>query len=197
MGFERFFVFTGGPGAGKTTLVNALRAQGFAATQEAGRAVIQSQTRDGGGALPWDDRLRFAARMLAWETDSYRQAELTQGPVFFDRGAPDTIGYLRLVGLEVPASMAEDAARLHYNCIVFIAPPWKAIYGIDEERRQSWQVAVRTHETMARTYTDLGYELIELPCEPVEERARIVLDRIASILPALPRLLPHGRVSPA
>ncbi|MGX9177335.1 AAA family ATPase [Mesorhizobium sp. BHbdii] len=40
--------------------------------------------------------------MLSWELRSYRAAVEKNGPVFFDRGVPDTLGYLRLTGLPVP-----------------------------------------------------------------------------------------------
>lgn len=173
---DHFFVFTGGPGAGKTTLVEALKVRGCATTEEAGRGVIRQELAHGGDALPWIDRERFAGRMFEWELESYRQAEREDGPVFFDRGLPDTIGYLRLEGLEVPAWMEEEAWRLRYNGRVFLAPPWKEIYGTDEERRQSWEVAVRTCETVARTYANLGYELLELPLASVDERAGFVLE---------------------
>ena len=145
-------MLTGGPGSGKTTLVEALKARGFATTQEAGRGVIQQEVQSGGGGLPWIDRERFAELMFEWELRSYRQAERQKGSVIFDRGLPDTIGYLRLEGLEVPAWMEAEAWRLRYNRRVFIAPPWKDIFGNDQERRQSWDVAVRTYEIMAETY---------------------------------------------
>jgi len=172
---DRFFVFTGGPGAGKTTLVEALRAKGFAATEEAGRGVIREEMQAGGDALPSADRERFAERMFEWELSSYRQARQEAGAVFFDRGLPDTIGYLTLERLPVPAWMEEEAWRLRYRARVFVAPPWKAIYGEDEERRQSWQVAVRTYEVMVHTYRTFGYELIELPRAPVGQRIDFVL----------------------
>ena len=175
MDSDRFFVFTGGPGAGKTTLVEALRAKGFAATEEAGRGVIREEMETGGDALPWIDRQRFAERMFGWELSSYRQAEREAGAVFFDRGLPDTLGYLALEGLPIPAWMEEEAWRLRYHARVFIAPPWKEIFGQDEERRQSWQVAVRTYEVMVRTYTDFGYDLVELPRAPVAQRIAFVL----------------------
>jgi predicted ATPase len=50
-GVSRFHIITGGPGAGKTTLIDALAAQGFARTAEAGRAIIQAQVVSGGNAL--------------------------------------------------------------------------------------------------------------------------------------------------
>ena len=179
MDCDRFFVLTGGPGSGKTTLIEALRARGFATTQEAGRSIIREETQNDGRALPWLDREGFALRMFEWELASYRQAERETGIVFFDRGLPDTLGYLRLEGIAVPAWMEGEAWRLRYNARVFVAPPWQQIYGPDEERRQSWRLAVRTYETMVRTYTELGYTLVELPPVPVPERARFVLETAA------------------
>jgi predicted ATPase len=181
LGHDRFFVLTGGPGSGKTTLVEALKARGYATTEEAGRGVIREQVESNGDGLPWIDRERFAELMFEWELRSYRDAERRHGPVVFDRGLPDTIGYLRLEGLEVPAWMEEEAWRLRYNSPVFIAPPWKEIYGSDEERRQSWEVAVRTYEVMAETYTELGYELLELPRAAVEERADFVIAALGKL----------------
>jgi predicted ATPase len=173
-GAERFFVLSGGPGAGKTTLIETLRANGFATTQEAGRGVIQAEMQSRGNALPWIDPARFAERMFEWELASYRQAERQDGPVFFDRGLPDTLGYLRLEGLGVPVFMEEQALRLRYHARIFIAPPWKEIYGQDEERRQSWRLAVRTYEIMAETYMKLGYSLVELPRAPVALRVEFI-----------------------
>src|SRR3546814_3399753 len=99
---ERFHIITGGPGSGKSSVINALAAEGFLHMPEAGRAIIQGQIDIGGNALPWADRDAFAALMLAWEMRSYREAKALRGPVIFDRGIPDVIGYLRLCGLAVP-----------------------------------------------------------------------------------------------
>jgi predicted ATPase len=176
---DSFFVLTGGPGSGKTTLIDALKKRGYATTDEAGRGVIREEVENGGDAVPWIDRERFAERMFEWELRSYRDAERQDGPVFFDRGLPDTIGYLKLEGLDVPAWMEEETWRLRYNARVFIAPPWKEIYGMDEERRQNWDVAVRTHNIMAETYAELGYELVELPRASVTQRAEFAIARIS------------------
>lgn len=180
MATDRFFILTGGPGSGKTTLVNALKSRGMATTEEAGRGVIREELENDGDALPWVNPTHFAERMFEWELRSYRFAERTSGPVFFDRGLPDTIGYLRLEGFPVPSSMEEEAWRLRYNRQVIIAPPWKDIYDRDEERRQSWDVAVRTWEIMAETYEAFDYQLLELPRASVEDRLEFMLTLIPS-----------------
>ncbi|AOJ69604.1 MULTISPECIES: AAA family ATPase [Burkholderia] len=176
----RFFVITGGPGSGKSTLIDALEARGCARSHEAGRGVIQDQTAIGGHALPWRDRAAFAELMLGWEMRSHHLARRARGPVFFDRGVPDVIGYLTLSALPVPAHLAAAAERFRYCRDVFIAPPWPEIYVQDAERKQDYAQAVRTYDTMVDTYAACGYRLIELPRASVDERCRFVLDFVAA-----------------
>jgi len=172
---DRFFVLTGGPGSGKSTLVAALGDAGYAGSVEAGRGVIQDQVAIGGRALPWDDRQLFAELMLSWEIRSYHLAEATSGLVFFDRGVPDVMGYLRLSGLPIPVYMQAAVEAFRYNHRVFIAPPWEEIFSTDTERKQDFAEAVRTYEALKLVYAEFGYELIEIPRVPVADRVRFVL----------------------
>ncbi|HKT89991.1 MAG TPA: AAA family ATPase [Candidatus Sulfotelmatobacter sp.] len=176
---ERYIVITGGPGSGKTTLIDALETCGYARSVEAGRGVIQDQVAIGGNAVPWQDPTSFAELMLCWEMRSYQIAQRTSGVVFFDRGIPDIAGYLRVVNLPVPSHVRRAAEIFRYNRKVFIAPPWREIFSQDLERKQDFDEAVRTYDAMALTYTDLGYALIELPRVPVEERVKVVLKMAA------------------
>ena len=173
---EQLFVITGGPGSGKTALVAALQAEGFACLPEAGRAVIQKQVIRKGTALPWADRLAFAEEMFRRDLQSWHDAQTLPPPVFFDRGLPDTVGYLKLIGLAVPPQMEEAVHHYRYQRHVFIAPPWPAIFGQDAERKQSWQEAEATYRSMVDVYEELGYELVQLPQISVAERMRFVVD---------------------
>jgi predicted ATPase len=174
---ERLFVLTGGPGSGKSTLIDALARAGHARSVEAGRAIIQDQIAIDGPALPWRDPAAFAELMLGWEMRSYRMAKDQTGLVFFDRGVPHVVGYLRLLGLPVPAHIHRAAKAFRYNRRVLIAPPWPEIFRGDPERRQSFDEAVRTYDAMVATYRDYGYLLVELPRASVAERVRFVLAR--------------------
>jgi predicted ATPase len=132
--YQRFIIISGGPGSGKSTLIDALEKQGFARSVEAGRAIIQHQVEISGKALPWADRALFAELMLSWEMRSYDLASNNEGPVFFDRGVPDVIGYLTLCGLPVPEHIRQAASTIRYNRMVFLAPPWSEIFGQDANR---------------------------------------------------------------
>lgn len=174
---SRLRVLTGGPGAGKSALLEALRAAGYSVMDEAGRAIIQDQTLIGGQALPWGNPRAFAEAMLAWELRSLRLAAGLSGPVFFDRGLPDVLGYLDLLGLPIPAHMQSAAERFRYCRQVFLLPPWRDIFIQDQERKQTFAEAECTCAAMERTYRRLGYQIIEVPPAPLAQRLRFVIEQ--------------------
>ncbi len=173
---NQFFVLTGGPGSGKTTLIESLQKCGYSTMAEAGRAIIQDQVAIGGQALPWVNPLLFAETMLSWDMRSYHVAEQMNGLVFFDRGVVDVLGYLRLMDLQIPKHIQIAEQKFRYNRLVFIAPPWEEIFENDGERRQDFAEAIRTYEAVSSTYVEMGYDLVELPRSPVEDRVRFILE---------------------
>ncbi|MBS1166292.1 MAG: ATPase [Proteobacteria bacterium] len=175
---DHLYVVTGGPGTGKSTLIEELARRGTRSMPEAGRAIIRDQVAIRGPALPWGDRALYAELMLGWELRSYHEAEAMTGPVIMDRGIPDIVGYLRLIGLAVPAHIEAAARRFCYNGTVFLAPYWDAIFTQDTERKQDRREAEATGRVMAETYAGLGYEVVELPRVSVEARADFVRERV-------------------
>ncbi|TIX86346.1 MAG: hypothetical protein E5V24_15965, partial [Mesorhizobium sp.] len=94
----------------------------------------------------------FDAVLLSWELRSYRAALEQNGPVFFNRGVPDTLSYLRLTGLPVPDHIRNAAERFRYASPAFIAPPWPEIFRQDSERKQTLDEAERTYHALASIY---------------------------------------------
>ncbi|HIP79651.1 MAG TPA: ATPase, partial [Kiloniellaceae bacterium] len=152
-----------------------LRAAGHRSSAEAGRAIIRQQMEIDGPALPWRDRALYAELMLSWELRAMEAQKDGPDPVFFDRGLPDIVGYLRLEGLPVPEHILRAAQDRRYARQIFLFPPWPEIFTGDAERKQTAEVAAATCRVMAETYSELGYELIEVPRAGVAERARFIL----------------------
>ena len=177
---DRLVVITGGPGSGKTSLIEALGAQGHAVRPEAGRAVIRDQQAIGGRGLPWIDPALFAGLMLAADLRSHAEALAGRGKAFFDRGLPDIAGYLTLCGLPIPDHVERAARDRRYRRTVFIAPPWRDIFTQDAERKQDFAEAERTYAAMAEAYPRYGYALVELPRVSVAERMAFVLSHGAA-----------------
>ncbi|WP_288437204.1 AAA family ATPase [uncultured Chryseobacterium sp.] len=175
------YIMTGGPGGGKTTLLDELSKKGLITVPEEGRKIIKEQIHIGGEGLPWRDKELFAHLMFKESVKTYRRIRqlLNPKPVFFDRGILDTLGYMKLENIPIPASMEAKAREMTYNTTVFILPPWKEIYENDPERKQSIEQAVLTFECMKDIYREYSYSLVEVPKVSVEKRANFILDAIS------------------
>jgi predicted ATPase len=180
-----YFVITGGPGAGKTTIIEALRARGYASAEEAGRAIVRQQRAIGGVALHTANRVLFRELMLAHMIERYEYVGGAAAPVFFDRGIPGLIGYCRLIGVPVPEHIRNAARIYRYNDLVLVTPPWQEIYTQDEERHQDFAEAIATYEVVVAGYLEAGYQLVEIPKASVAERVEFVLDRAEAWIKAL------------
>lgn len=179
---NRFFVITGGPGTGKTTLLNALEAKQFPCIPEVAREIIREQLDSGGDAVPWQNKTAYTQRMLEASIRDYLQAEdkyATENVVLFDRGIPDTLCYAAMIGLEIPET-PELVSRYRYHHNVFLLPPWPEIYHTDAERKQTWEEAVFTYNMMKATYSKFGYRVVEVPKADVDERAAFLALTIRS-----------------
>ncbi|HBP28728.1 MAG: AAA family ATPase [Advenella sp.] len=174
-----FFVLTGGPGSGKTTLINHLADMGYRCMPEAGRAVIRQQLNCGGVALPWADKTAYARRMHEHDMAAYQRACNMNGPVFFDRSIVDIIAYLQLEQLPVPEPLQTAVSQCRYHTTAFILPPWPQIYRRDQERRQDLPTAIATYHAMMKTYLQYGYALVRVPRLPAAQRARFIVNAIA------------------
>lgn len=173
------YVVTGGPGAGKTSLLASLADAGHRIMPEAGRAIIAAHRAIGGPAGHDRDRGLFAELMLCWDMRSYHEAGDADGPVFFDRGMGDLIGYLRLVGEAVPGHFVMAARLCRYADPVFLAPLWPEIFVNDDLRAQDIGEARATEEAIAAAYRELGYRIVELPKAEIAVRRDFVLSAMA------------------
>jgi len=172
-----FFVLTGGPGSGKSTLIDALRQRGVATVAETGRRIIQTQVAIGGTTLPWKKPLDYAKMELGVGLVAYCEANPQQLTIF-DRGILDPMGFLTVIEQDIPDFMHAAAQQYRYNPLVFIAPPWEEIYCRDSERKQDFSEASATYDAMVKVYGEAGYELMELPRAPVNERLAFVWDHM-------------------
>lgn len=177
---SKLYIITGGPGAGKTTVLDELNKYGLTAVPEEGRRIIKEQIESGGEGLPWLNKELFASLMFEESVKTY--LEINQAshlkPVFFDRGIWDTLGYMRLENIPVPELMTARAREMVYNNNVFILPPWKEIYENDPERKQTIEKAILTFECMKEIYEEYGFNIIEVPKVTVEKRAHFILGRV-------------------
>ncbi len=175
---NNFYIITGGPGVGKTSLIDELAKRDYNCVPEVAREIIKEQMANNGNALPWGDVREYSDRMLSYSVRDFIYLSDKDDLYFFDRGIPDTYGYELLMKFDTNEKLMGALAEYRYNKIAFILPPWKEIYETDNERKQDFQTAIDTYNVMKVAYKNAGYNLVEVPIMPVDQRADFVLNEI-------------------
>lgn len=175
----RLVMLSGCSGGGKSTLLEALEARGFATCPEPGRQIVREQMRIDGPALPWVDMRQFIERVVALALDQAGAAVRRGGITIFDRGLVDAYAYFEREGLAVPAHLEDAVRRVRYADTVFMTPPWPEIFVADAERRHGYEAAVAEYRSLLRAYADLGYAIVEIPKAPVAARADFLVERLS------------------
>ncbi|HEY3951454.1 AAA family ATPase [Phenylobacterium sp.] len=178
-----FFVLTGGPGVGKTTLLRHLEALGERVVGETARGVIREQVATGGVAVPWADNDAYVRACAARDIAGFDALAHEAVRIFFDRGIMDSYG----ANGALPWRELEQAIRTRrYNETVFVFPPWREIYETDAERKQDWAEAEATFDKVMTVMAKLGYRPLVVPTGPVEARADFVLAAALRATPSPP-----------
>jgi predicted ATPase len=170
-----FYLFTGGPGAGKSTVIELLAKQKRLIVPEVARNIIRHQKTIGGTATHDGDRVSYTALMLERSIVDFERLASVDAPVYFDRGLPDLYAYTMRYGGGVTETVRQAIVQYRYNSMVFLFPPWSEIYCHDTERKQSFQEAIETWATVKEGYADCGYLTIDVPKLSVEERVQFIL----------------------
>ncbi len=180
-------VITGGPGTGKTSLVNSLEEDGFYCYHEIIRDLTSQEVA---GRKPSeinsnplafvDDPYQFNKNLLTGRKKQYVSAAGSNGPfVFFDRGIPDVLAYMHYFNQLYGKEFIKACKDHRYDQVV-ILPPWKEIYTSDGERFESFEEACAIHDELMRTYEKFDYRPIEVPTGSVQERHSFVTDLLNS-----------------
>lgn len=171
-------VITGGPGTGKSTLINELIKRGYTCLEEISRQVTLDAQKKGIDQLFLTEPLLFSELLLKGRLSQFEQANQLKTPItFFDRGIPDVLAYMNYIGDTYPDYFVNACENALYNT-VFILKPWEAIYKSDNERYENFNQALQIHEHLVQTYQHYNYNLIDVPFGTVEYRTNFILNTL-------------------
>jgi predicted ATPase len=163
-------VLTGGPGSGKTTVLEILFENGYAVGEDAARSIIRE--RKAAGLNPRPEPRAFAEQVLEREIATYRS--VASSPTFLERGVAEAVGSLYESGGLDDHSAKQLIDEYRYEQ-VFLFPPWAEIYRTDSERDHSFEHSIRVCEGTRSWYLRFGYDIVEVPLGSANARAEFVL----------------------
>jgi predicted ATPase len=176
---KEIIVIIGGPGTGKSTIIEGLVEKGFCCYPEISRQVTLEAKKQGIEQLFLENPLLFSELLLEGRKNQFKSAlEETHEVVFIDRGIPDVLAYMHYIGDSYPAHF-DLACRENLYTKIFILPPWEEIYVSDEARYENFEQAKLIHNHLVETYQNYGYELIEVPKDSLDNRILFILDEIS------------------
>ena len=167
------FVITGGPGFGKTTVLNLFAGKGFPVGSEAAREFLDKNFTK----VPTSEQGKFPfdfERNVAIERINFLQSIEPHIIAFADRGLPDQIAYSWYKRKEPSAFIEQAASTYHYAPFVFVTPPWQEIYVRDEIRKETFVEATEIHGLILKSYLNFGYQIIDLPLVNPEQRVKFI-----------------------
>tara|TARA_R110001583_G_scaffold125274_2_gene276813 strand:+ start:17216 stop:17749 length:534 start_codon:yes stop_codon:yes gene_type:complete len=173
---QQKIVITGGPGTGKSTVIEELIKRNFTCMTEISREVTLNARKNGSEQLFLTKPLLFSELLLEGRVNQYIEAEKkNEELVFFDRGIPDVHAYMNYISIDYPSTYIHKSNFYRYNYI-FLMPPWEEIYISDNERYENFEQALAIHNHLERTYKELNYKIIEVPTGTVETRTNFILN---------------------
>lgn len=171
-------VIAGGPGSGKTSIINELKQRGFLCYDEISRQITLQARKDGIEQMFLTDPILFSEKLLEGRTQQFKAAEKEIGStVFLDRGLPDVIAYMDFIGDIYPNHFVTTCEAHKYDAIYVLAP-WQEIFTSDSERYENFEEAIEIHKHLLTTYQRFGYNLIDVPFGSVKTRTDFVLESL-------------------
>ena len=167
-------VITGGPGTGKSSVIQELKVKKYHCFDEISRAVILEARQEGIEQLFLEQPIKFSERLLEGRLHQYQEAQsIAQNIAFYDRGLPDVVAYLEFFNTPYEVAFTTICEDNPYDT-VFILEPWEAIFTKDNERYESFDEALRIDNALKHTYKRLGYQPVVVPKCAVTERVTFI-----------------------
>jgi predicted ATPase len=170
-----WYVLTGAPSSGKSTLAEELSGRGYRIVHEAAREVIEKYLAQGRTL----EQIRGDA--TSFQTEVLRQkvrteAELPRNEVvFLDRGIPDSIAYYAVENVQENDELHVAVRNSKYRKVFILDLISQENFVRDDARSEQWENALALDIALEEAYKSLGYDVVRVPVVPVTERAKFVL----------------------
>ncbi len=164
---NNWYIITGAPCSGKTTLLKVLEKKGYKVIYEAARTLIDRELKKG---KTLDEvrknELEFQKKVLQFKIDiekSLPKKQLT----FLERGIPDSISYFKIYGVKNDKRLVSIIKKLSYKKVFLLE---SFAYQKDYARIEDIQQVKKIEEYLFDDYKKYGFNIIKVPKMTVGKR---------------------------
>jgi len=170
-----WYVITGGPSSGKTTIIEELSKLGYIIYPEAARVFINQEiAKDKSLKEIRNNEAEFQRKVLKIKIAVEKTAPKDK-TVFFDRAIPDSIAYYQIYGLG-RKEVLKFCQSKKYKKIFFLEQlPFEKDYA----RVENEETIKKIKKLLKENYKNLGYEVINIPAMSIKDRIQKILSEIS------------------
>ncbi len=170
-----WFVITGGPSTGKTTVINLLTERGYKTTIEHARHYIDTMKEEGRTVEEIRaNKRKFRLGVLDMQIE--QEAELSPSEtVFLDRAIPDAMAYYRFLKLEYDKILLDAMKEVAYKKIFILD---RLPFVNDYARTEDEQAQKLIHQLIIEVYQSLEFPVVFVPVISPDERVEFILKNL-------------------
>lgn len=172
---NNWYVITGAPSSGKTTIIKLLEKKGYKVLYEMARTYIDGELRKGKSLKTIrKDEADFQRKIFDLKIQYERKLnpkEIT----FLDRAIPDSIAYYELAKVPRDKYLDKVIKRTYYKKIFLFE---KLEFEKDYARTESKKEADRLEKLLEKAYQNLSLPVIKVPKMTVKKRLKFILDNL-------------------
>ena len=168
-------VISGGPGGGKTTIINSLKNMGYFCYDEISRDLIEKFKKNDTQNIFIESPVKFS--YILWKTreKQYKNSIIQKkyDKVFFDRSLLDVTSYLEFIGKR-NLNLEKKLRNFSYD-IVFLVKPNKNFYTKDFSRYENFNQSMEIHDILEKNYKNY-FKTVNVPFKKLSERLNFIIE---------------------
>ena len=170
-----WYVITGGPSTGETTVIDMLSKRGYKTTIEHARHYIDSMREEGKSLEEIrENKRQFQLAVLDMQIE--QEAELSPiETVFLDRAIPDAMAYYQFLNLDYDEKLLNAIKRVSYKKIFILD---RLPFTKDYARTEDEEAQKTIHRLIFEVYNLLSFPVIFVPLLTPNERVNFILKNI-------------------
>ena len=173
---QKKIVLTGGPGTGKSSILDELKARGFSCMPEISREVTQKAQKKGFSNYFFLTLCCLATCYSKEESININKHNRTMLTGFFSIEEYQMFMLIWITVKHHITRIFKEKSRNYRYDVIFLFKPWSVIYISDNERYENFEESKAIDRCLQHAYQEQGYSVIEVPFGTVKERCNFMIN---------------------